>query len=473
MDDLGPPSDFNAAKRAALPSLNPTKSFWQSSHPNDLVDHRSTPHLPRAADVIVIGSGITAVFAVKELLELSSFVRVLVLEARGICSGATGRNGGHLQPLVHEQPPHIIDFELSTFELVESLIKNCDIPCDFRQLPGCIGFWNKVYFEEAKEALAKARGIDANHADLVEVIEDPDELRKLSLQGAVGALRQKAAATLSPYKLVIWMWQDLLTRYSDRLNLQAYTPVHSIDDGVNGSGANVRTSRGPVHIPDGHVVVASNGYASYLIPELEEVITPTQGQMSASDPQGSYAHQLLPHSYGFLGVGDQDRVMSDYLCQAPLATGGHLMYGGGRAYVPYGGSGVSDDSYVNLDAEEYLQSLPDRLDLGTPSPASAEQGSLSPRLEVTSSWTGIMGYSKDHYPWVGKIPNRNIWTASGYTGHGMTNAPACGRYIAQLIVDDERGEELAKGKSTASRRQDIPKEYLITGARLAAARAQT
>lgn len=136
MGDLGPPCDFNVAKRATLPSLNPTKSLWQTSHSNELVDYRSTPDLPKTANVVIIGSGITAVFAANELLETSSSPGVLVLEARVICSGATCRNGGHLQPLVHEQPPHTIDFELSTFKLVESLIQKNDIAYDLRTLSG-------------------------------------------------------------------------------------------------------------------------------------------------------------------------------------------------------------------------------------------------------------------------------------------------------------------------------------------------
>ena len=473
MGDLGPPCDFNVAKRATLPSLNPTKSFWQTSHPNEVVDYRSTPDLPKTADVVLIGSGITAVFAARELLETSSSADVLVLEARGICSGATGRNGGHVQPLVHEQPPHIIDFELSTFRLVESLIRENDIACDFRKLSGCVGFWNKTYFEEAKEALAKACKIDPRHADLVEIVEDPKELRELRLLNAIGALRQSAAASLSPYKLVIWMWRDLLTRYPGRLNLQANTPVHSIHDAVNGSGANIRTSRGTLSVPDGHVIIAANGYASYLVPELEDVITPTQGQMSASVPHGIDSDQLLLHSYGFLGVGNQDRVMSDYLVQAPLSTGGHLMYGGGRAYVPNDGSGVSDDSYVDLDAEEYLRSLPERLNLRTASGNHETESSSSNKLDMVASWTGIMGYSKDHYPWVGRVPNRNVWVSCGYTGHGMTNAPACGRYIAQLLADDTSGNRLPGIENAAFFRQDIPKEYIISSARIAAAKGQT
>lgn len=229
----------------------------------------------------------------------------------------------------------------------------------------------------------------------------------------------------------------------------------------------------PLSIPNAHVIVAPNGFASYLVPELEEVITPTQGQMSASVPHGIYSDQSLLHSYGFLGVGYQDRVMSDYLVQAPLSTGGHLMYGGGSAYVPNGGSVISDDSYVDLDAEEYLHSLPVRLNLGTASGNHESESSSSNKLDMVVSWTDIMGYSKDHYPWVGRVPNRNIWGSCGYTGHGMTNAPACGRYIAHLVADDTGGDRMPRIENAASSRQEIPKEYIISSARIAAAKGQT
>ena len=135
--------------------------------------------------------------------------------------------------------------------------------------------------------------------------------------------------------------------------------------------------------------------------------------------------------------------------------------------------GVSDDSYVDPDAEEYLRSLPDRLDLEKPTTVSHDQGPSTHSLDMVSSWTGIMGYSRDHYPWVGRVPNRDIFLSAGYTGHGMTNAPACGRYVAQLVVDRLRGDGPLDNKDTAFRRQDMPREYIITRGRLAAARGQT
>lgn len=60
--------------------------------------------LAQHADVVIIGSGITGASIARTLLQNRaktpspdpSFPAVVVLEARDICSGATGRNGGHI-----------------------------------------------------------------------------------------------------------------------------------------------------------------------------------------------------------------------------------------------------------------------------------------------------------------------------------------------------------------------------------------
>jgi len=73
-----------------LPTDNPTRSFWHTSHPNDLTKHRTTPGLPSTGRVAIVGSGITGVFAAQELVA-RGVSDIVVLEARDVCSGATGR----------------------------------------------------------------------------------------------------------------------------------------------------------------------------------------------------------------------------------------------------------------------------------------------------------------------------------------------------------------------------------------------
>lgn len=75
--------------QAELPTLESTASFWHTQPAEALLGHRSTPDLPPTADVVVLGSGITGAFAARELV--AGGKKVLMLEAREACWGATGR----------------------------------------------------------------------------------------------------------------------------------------------------------------------------------------------------------------------------------------------------------------------------------------------------------------------------------------------------------------------------------------------
>lgn len=492
MGDAGNP--IISCGPASLPALNPTKSYWQTSHPNSVAGHRSSASLQPKATVVIVGTGICGVFAAHEILSQSADVDVLVLEARTVCSAATGRNGGHLVPIIHEQRPGIIAWELRNFHHVEGLIKAAEIQCDFRKLNGCIGFWNKTYFEEAKAALKEAIAIAPEQtSNGVRVVEDASALEKLNLVGAVGALVQTTAASLSPYKLVTKLWQDLLDKHeaTARLNLQTTTPVTSLSYNETDQSYLITTSRGNVSAC--HVILATNGYTSHLLPQFSSLITPMQAQMSAQLPpkDSPFSTQLIPQSYGFLGIPGMDREMSDYLVQQPISekstVGGELMYGGGRHVAKGNGVLVSDDSYVDPDVEQYLRCLPERLNLkdfspsdGTTATTTTTTSASSPiQLELLASWTGIIGSSIDGYPWVGGVPEHpGLFLAAGYSGHGMPNAPLSGRHVARLVLESLQDGDWARLQRTEVELTEqggsvddnsnfgVPVEYVITKERM-------
>ena len=87
------------------PVSNPTPSFWLSDPP-PVFTHQS-PTFPTAADVVIIGSGKTGTAAARTLLSNSPDLRVAMLDAREACSGATGRNGGHIKPNPWELIPNL------------------------------------------------------------------------------------------------------------------------------------------------------------------------------------------------------------------------------------------------------------------------------------------------------------------------------------------------------------------------------
>lgn len=97
-----------------LPAACPTRAFWQEEDVlfPELVDRRSEV-LPERADFVVVGSGVTGCAVVCALLKGLEWERdgagkeernfkVVMLEARSVCSGATGRNGGHVKLAPYE-----------------------------------------------------------------------------------------------------------------------------------------------------------------------------------------------------------------------------------------------------------------------------------------------------------------------------------------------------------------------------------
>lgn len=86
--------DERVALPVALPHANPTISYWQDPPDADIADYLSTENVPETADTVIIGSGITGASVAHGLLSSERTVAKLVmLEARQACSGATGRNG--------------------------------------------------------------------------------------------------------------------------------------------------------------------------------------------------------------------------------------------------------------------------------------------------------------------------------------------------------------------------------------------
>jgi len=89
---------------AGFPHPKPTLSFWlQGARNNPLIGHRTTETTPSNADVVIIGAGMSGVATAYHLFKehdplRGALPKVVILEAREACYGATGRNGGHCRP---------------------------------------------------------------------------------------------------------------------------------------------------------------------------------------------------------------------------------------------------------------------------------------------------------------------------------------------------------------------------------------
>lgn len=189
-------------------------------------------------------------------------------------------------------------------------------------------------------------------AKLTRITRDEDELARLRVPGAVGAIITDIAARMWPYKFVAGILEDMLTATSlpgGTFNLQTLTPVTGLARISRGSvsGWLVQTNRGSIQA--NKVVLATNAYTSHLIPTLADLIVPVRGQMSALHPLPSLTEdKRLKTSFGFAGDG-----IDDYLIQRPNESGGHLMFGGGRQFLPC--VGETDDSVLDAETAKYLR----------------------------------------------------------------------------------------------------------------------
>ena len=173
-----------------LPRPNPTQSYWQQS-PHALANTQSA-QLPTEKDYAIIGSGITGLAVAKTLLERDQSATVVVLEARTLCSGATGRNGGQMAANVGEEYMHlaevhgpemagkIVSFTFQNLEKMQDLIKEYDAveTSEMQRVKKLRAFLTDDAFQDFKKSIARLESDHPSWKGLYTIL-DKDTLIKV------------------------------------------------------------------------------------------------------------------------------------------------------------------------------------------------------------------------------------------------------------------------------------------------------
>lgn len=179
------------------PVPNPSKSYWQEYPPfPNLVDAQS-PDLPTTTDIVIIGSGMSGASVAYTILNQSHLRAaspgIVVLEARDLCSGATGRNGGHIKCSPYMEYPRlkarfgekcakkILDFQRRHLAvLLDFVQQNEDLKVsEAREVQTLDIFTDEGLWNEAKK---NVQGLAQDAPDMVEdiVIHDGPEACEVS-----------------------------------------------------------------------------------------------------------------------------------------------------------------------------------------------------------------------------------------------------------------------------------------------------
>jgi glycine/D-amino acid oxidase-like deaminating enzyme len=337
-------------------------------------------------DVAVVGGGITGTSAALTLAEAG--MRVRLYETRVIAGGASGRNGGFA--LRGGAAPYPVTAEAiggaRTAELwrwtEEELSRLAEFAGDAFRPTGSLRLAADDEERDELEAEYEALREDGFAVEWRGELESP-------LAGRYpAAIYHPPDGVLQPARLV----RRIAARAAEAgVEIREHSRVGSLEE----TGAET-------------VVVATDGYPSGLLGELEGLIVPTRGQVIATEPvPGRYFE--TPH-YGRHGF--------DYWHQT---AEGRVVAGGFRDVS------LQDE----FTAEEVTTPVvQDALE-------SFVEGLFGRRLRVDHRWAGIFGMVFDFLPVVGRVPGRNgTWVAGGYSGHGNVLGFACGRLVARAILGE-------------------------------------
>lgn len=199
-----------------LPVQNPTTPFWQiPPHPLAQV---ASAKLPSTTDVVIIGSGMTGCSVAKGLLEGNSNLKITVLEARSLASGASSRNGGHIvSPSFGDFLKLVDNFGTKVaVEIAEFTLKNVDRTfetveefegtgleeeSEIRRTEKVLGYTDNETFDDTRKILeAWNREMPPHRKDIVKLINAQEAEEKYGLRNVVGAAIGHAAAVW-PYRL--------------------------------------------------------------------------------------------------------------------------------------------------------------------------------------------------------------------------------------------------------------------------------
>ncbi|KAH0274190.1 DAO-domain-containing protein, partial [Aureobasidium melanogenum] len=470
---------------ASLPHRNPTRSYWLENPPfSELVDIRSKS-LPNKADVVIIGSGITGAAVARSLLRESKRkdqdLTITVLEARDICSGATGRNGGHIKASPHEtfakleakygveRAVALTRFQLDHLECLTNLCQSEEFTqAECRKVETVDLFFDQKTFDDVCHTASKLKTLLPEHQGRVYQAVEAQKKFAVSDQ-VVGAYSYQAGA-LWPYRLVTSVWSELLDEYPDQITIETHTTVLWVDESGNQDAYNVHTDRGIISCE--HLVHATNAWMGHLLPKLNKKATGVRAHMSAQNPgQNSYQGCHGDRSWGLI-YGPDD---FDYMTQRPGSGGsGDIMLGGGVFRSKDNGIdqiGIWDDSCTDAITSAHLAGI---LPIVFSQEKQDRETDNQPRY-LQQHWSGIISLTGDSLPFVGKLDprisargsgkgseNSSEWIAAGYNGEGMVFAWLCGTALGIMIMGSEQ-ENISVSPGFPGGKLDewFPKELLL------------
>jgi glycine/D-amino acid oxidase-like deaminating enzyme len=358
------------------------------------------------ASVAVIGGGITGLSSALHLAERG--VDVLLLEAHQPGWGASGRNGGHVNPGLKPEPDEVerdfgeigrrmVQFSYAAPEALFRLVERYQLRCEARQAGTLRAATSRATGDGLQKLATQyaARGMAADLLDR-EAAFAATGTRRYPL-----ILRDPCGGSVNPLSYARGLGHAAIAAGA---RLYGGSPAVTLTRPANGAWR-VTTPNGSV-LAD-RLVIGTNGYTGDLWHGLKRTVVPVWSGITATEPlPDPVARQIMPKGGVLYELGP----ITVYY---RLDVGNRLLIGGrSRLRDMRGPEGFS-----------YLQQYAVKL-----WPALRH-------VAWTHGWNGQLAMTADHYPHLHE-PEPDVLMALGYNGRGVALATAMGGVIARRIAGE-------------------------------------
>ncbi|WP_327044567.1 FAD-binding oxidoreductase [Microbispora sp. NBC_01189] len=389
-------------------------------------------HGRTTADLLVVGGGFTGLWAAVLAKQENPACDVVLVEARSVAYGASGRNGGFIaDSLTHgighgvrlwpSENAALLALGRANLAAIARFVDDHGIDADLRLVGKTTVAVAPHQVEELRRAekLHREHGEDAVFLGRHEMradVDSPTYLAGLRLRGTGGLLDPAGLA-----------WG--LVRVAARLGVRVHEGTEVTALTRTRTGVEARTG-GRAVVNAGQVLLATNAFPSPLR-RLGLFVLPVWDYVLVTEPLSPEQRASIrwPEGQGLTDAGNQFHYYR-------LTRDDRILWGGYDAVYNFGGGGSEqrDASHERL-ARHFFATFPQL------------RG-----LRFTHRWGGVIDSTSRFTPFFGRAMGGRLAYALGYTGLGV----GASRFGALVGLDLLAGRSTARTRPRMVRRHPVP-----------------
>ena len=359
----------------------------------------------RRCDVAIVGGGLAGLSAALDLADRG--LQVVLLEARELGWGASGRNGGQAihglaceQDVIEQQlglddARRVWALSIEALDLLRQRIARHAIDCDWRD--GYLGLATNA--RKGAALAAWADHIDSVYGYALARVTPHDLPRWIASPRFHSGVHDPRSGHLHPLKYTLGLARAAAAAGAQ---LHERSPVTALRHGTQ---PQLVTATGTVTARQ--VLLAGNVYLNGIAPQLEPRIMPVGTYIACSEAlDPALADRLIPSRSA---VCDTNFVL-DYF----RTTNDHRMLYGGRV------------SYSTATPANLSESMRRRMVSTFPQLRHAR---------VEFAWGGFVDISMNRAPDFGRLAG-NVYYLQGFSGHGLALTGLAGQLVAEAMTGD-------------------------------------